>query len=185
MTGKNRIGRVVTRSGDKGETGLADGSRVRKDAPRVEAMGEVDELSAALGILVGQIEPQHRALLEAIQQCLFEVGAELALPGQRRLAESDLAMLDEAAAKLNDSLPALREFLLPGGAPAAAWCHFCRTLARRAERRMAAIAEELNPVMLAFMNRLSDVLFILARTLNREAGVPEPLWQPRSGSTPR
>lgn len=185
MTDKNRISRVVTRSGDRGDTGLADGSRVRKDAPRIEAMGELDELSAALGVLAGQVEPQHRALLEAIQQCLFEAGAELALPGQRRLAEDDLAVLDDAAARLNDALPALREFLLPGGAPAAAWCHYCRTLARRAERRVVVLAKELSPVMLQFMNRLSDVLFILARTLNREAGVPEPLWQPRGGSAPR
>ncbi|PKM23059.1 MAG: ATP:cob(I)alamin adenosyltransferase [Gammaproteobacteria bacterium HGW-Gammaproteobacteria-14] len=181
MTDKHRINRVITRSGDQGETGLADGSRPAKDAAVIEAMGAVDELSAHLGLLRVQVSEAHSALLETVQQRLFEVGAELAVPGTTRLLDEDVLALEAVADSMNAELPPLKEFVLAGGHPAAAQCHLCRTVARRAERRLVSAQRQQsgNPVSLRYLNRLSDMLFLLARTLNREQGVAESQWLPR------
>mgnify|MGYP005840617831 CR=1 FL=1 len=177
---KHRIARVTTRTGDQGETGLADGSRVAKDAPLIVALGEVDELNATLGLLCAELSPAP-AFLQQLQQRLFDLGAELAVPGSIRLQADDLAQLDEATAELNNSLPPLREFVLPGGSRAGACSHLCRTVARRAERALLSASREqkLNPLLLPWINRLSDYFFVLARILNRDAGVAEDQWQPR------
>lgn len=178
MNDKTRINRVVTRTGDTGETGLADGSRLAKDDARIEALGAVDELNAALGVLIARANTHQELLLE-LQQRLFDLGAELALPGHQALSESHVSALEEQLASLNDSLPALTEFVLPGGGDAGAWCHYCRTVARRAERALVA-AHRVSPLeihSLQWLNRLSDLLFVLARHLNREDGAPEALWQ--------
>ena len=181
MTDKQRINRVVTRSGDGGETGLADGSRWPKDAPLIVALGELDELNAMIGVLRTQPGAEQIALLDRIQQRLFDLGAELAVPGSKRLRGADVEELDTALAALNDALPPLREFVLPGGHPAAAFCHLCRTVARRAERALIAAdhVKPQNPQSLMWLNRLSDLLFVLARSLNRQHGVSEPQWRPR------
>lgn len=181
MTDKQRINRVVTRSGDGGETGLADGSRWPKDTPLIVALGELDELNAMIGVLRTQPGADQIALLDDIQQRLFDLGAELAVPGSRRLNEADVEALDAALAAMNDVLPALREFVLPGGHPAAASCHLCRTVARRAERALVAAdhVQPQNPQSLRWLNRLSDLLFVLARTLNHQHEVSEPQWRPR------
>lgn len=186
MTDKDRINRVITRGGDKGESGLADGSRLAKDAPVFCAMGDIDELSAALGELRVRTGASHDALLQQIQQCLFEIGAELAVPDSQRLPAAALAELEQAAQTLQAPLPPLREFVLPGGNAAGSWCHVCRTLARRAERALVhqRHSADINPISLAYLNRLSDLLFILARRLNRDAGDAELQWQPRAPDTP-
>ena len=179
MSDKQRISRVVTRSGDGGETGLADGSRLPKDSPIIIALGELDELNAMIGVLRSQL-PEN-ALLEQVQQRLFELGAELAVPGSLRLNDADVEELEAHVAALNGALPPLREFVLPGGTPAAAWCHLCRTVARRAERALVAARhhEAQNPASLRWLNRLSDLLFVLARSLNGDVAGREPQWQPR------
>lgn len=191
MHDRHRINRVITRSGDDGSTGLADGSRVPKDAPVVEALGAVDELGAALGVLAAEALPADvRTLVITLQHMLFELGGELAVPGAVRIDDGAVAWLEAEATARNATLPPLREFVLAGGSRAGAWCHYCRTLARRAERRLVALARAtaepapgaVNPAALAWLNRLSDLLFILARHLNRDAGVAEQCWQPRTGA---
>lgn len=190
MTDKHRINRVITRSGDKGETGLADGSRLAKDAAVIEAMGDIDELNSALGVLRAQLDNTHQPLLESVQQRLFEMGAELALPGSIRISDEDVIALDNAADSLQTQLPPLKEFILPGGNTAASWCHYCRTLARRAERRMVRVSHQhlspnsshqysANAATLCYLNRLSDLLFLMARQINRADSADEPQWQPR------
>ena len=181
MSDKQRINRVVTRTGDSGETGLADGSRLAKDDAVIEALGEVDELNAAIGVLRARLGDNYTTLLESIQQALFEIGAELAIPGSQRLVDDEVMHLEHAIAEFNAALAPLREFVLPGGTEAASWCHYCRTVARRAERRLVTVAKTLavNPVSLRYLNRLSDTLFVLARHLNSTAGHPEMQWRPR------
>lgn len=181
MTEKNRISRVVTRSGDGGQTGLADGSRWPKHAPVIVALGELDELNAMIGILRSRLMVDQFPLLDTIQQRLFDLGAELAVPGAVRLQDEDIAVLEEAVTQLNEQLPPLREFVLPGGHPDAAFCHLCRTVARRAERALVAASQQQphNPASLRWLNRLSDFLFIFARELNRLNDAAEPQWLPR------
>jgi cob(I)alamin adenosyltransferase len=180
----NRLSKIVTRTGDDGTTGLGDGKRVSKDAGRIEAMGTVDELNCALGVLIAQPMPQPLAaearLLE-IQQELFDLGGELALPGVTLIEAVSVSRLEETIEQLNATLPPLQEFVLPGGSPAAAACHSARAVCRRAERRCWALArdESLNPVALRYLNRLSDLLFVLARTLARADGGGELLWRGR------
>lgn len=181
MTEKNRISRVVTRSGDGGETGLADGSRWPKHAPVIVALGELDELNAMIGVLRSRPGVDQFALLDTIQQRLFDLGAELAVPGSSRLTDVDVDEIEAAVEQLNQQLPALREFVLPGGHPDAAFCHLCRTVARRAERALVAASHD-QPhaaASLRWLNRLSDYLFVLARTLNRINASAEPQWRPR------
>lgn len=179
---KHRLSRVVTRSGDQGETGLADGSRQPKDAPRIEAMGAVDELNAAIGYLRSLLDDdnRHQQLLGWIQQRLFDVGAELAIPDSLYLAAEHLTELDAQCDMLNNELPPLREFVLPGGTRAGAWCHYCRTLTRSVERRLVPVTDLPDgSASLPFLNRLSDLFFMLARAINRDAGEGEPQWEPK------
>lgn len=180
MKDKHRISRVTTGTGDRGETGLADGSRMSKNSAAIEALGELDELSSALGVLVSH-DPgaDHSALLANVQQALFDLGAEVAFPGSTRLGEAEVTELEAAIDQINRTLPPLREFVLPGGSRAAAWCHHTRTLARRCERRLVTLHQEspLNPASLIYINRLSDALFVMARDINRRDSHPEVLWR--------
>lgn len=176
----NRLSKIVTRTGDNGTTGLGDNSRVDKDALRIHALGDVDELNSQIGVLL--CEPLPAALREellTIQHDLFDLGGELAIPGYTLIGESKVARLDALLAKYNGDLPPLREFILPGGSRAAALAHVCRTVCRRAERVLVALGktENINTGALQYVNRLSDLLFVLSRVLNRESNTPDVLWQ--------
>ncbi len=176
----NRLSKIYTRTGDRGETGLGDGSRISKDDLRIEAFGSVDELNSVLGMLLSQSLPDSaRDLLTEIQHRLFDLGGELSIPGHTLLAARHVAFLENRLDELNAELPMLKEFILPGGCEAAARCHLARTVCRRAERRLIALArrEDVNPVGMQYLNRLSDLLFVMARSLNRAAGHPDVLWQ--------
>jgi cob(I)alamin adenosyltransferase len=176
----NRLTKITTRTGDDGTTGLAGNTRVVKDDPRIEAMGDIDELNSHLGLLMADDLPgKVYELLADIQHHLFDLGAELALPEHAGITEPKLAMLDKAIARYNADLPSLKEFILPGGSRAAAQCHVCRTVCRRAERRMVSLAhgEALSPLLVPYLNRLSDLLFILARVLNLGAGTADIYWK--------
>jgi len=183
----NRLTRIVTRTGDDGSTGLADGQRVRKDDPRIEACGQVDELNSAIGVLAssGQLPTGMPELLLEVQHDLFDLGGELALPGAELVGAAHLARLDAALARWNDTLPPLKEFILPGGNPRAAACHMARTICRRAERRTWALADASSAgrPALCYLNRLSDLLFVLARVLARADG-GEVLWRRDRGTPP-
>lgn len=179
---KNRLSRVVTRSGDAGETGLADGSRQPKNAPRIEGMGAMDELNAAIGFLRSLLDKdnRHQEQLNWVQQRLFDVGAELAIPDSLYLEAEHLTELETACENLNQELPPLEEFVLPGGTQAGAWCHYCRTLTRNVERRLIPVTDfPEGSASLPFVNRLSDLFFMLARVINRDAGAGEPQWEPK------
>jgi cob(I)alamin adenosyltransferase len=185
--------KVYTRGGDDGETSLFGGERVRKNALRVESYGAVDELNAAIGVAVAGIEEEDlREMLGELQLGLFDLGGELATPdvegreqsgkGVRRIQAADVERLELWIDALERELEPLRNFVLPGGDPTAAQLHFARTVARRAERRVVALAER-EPVAdaaLAYLNRLSDLLFVMARVVNRRANVAEPIWEGRS-----
>ncbi len=174
----NRLSKITTRTGDNGSTGLADGTRVAKDSARIHAIGSVDELNSHLGVLLAEALPQDvRELLLRVQNSLFDLGGSLAYPAAS-FAENKLAHLDAAITHYNSGLPPLKEFILPGGSRAAALCHVARTVARRAERDLAALAriEAVPKSGLPYLNRLSDLLFILCRVLNRTAGQAETLW---------
>jgi cob(I)alamin adenosyltransferase len=177
----NRLTQIATRTGDDGSTGLGDGSRTPKDSLRIDAMGEVDELNALLGRLLAHALPElARACLIRIQHELFELGAELCLPGQIRILDSQVERLERELDSFNGVLAPLREFILPGGHASAADAHVARTVCRRAERRLIALmrSEGGNGVSQHYLNRLSDFLFVLARWLNRAAGDGDVLWQP-------
>ena len=177
-----RLSKIVTRTGDTGETGLADGSRHAKTDRRVEAIGEIDELNCALGVvLTHPLLPAVRVLVERVQHELFELGGELSFPGATVVDEGMLASLDAVAAEFNAPLPSLREFVLPGGSPAGAAMHLARAVARRAERAVWRLAAEqaVNPLTPRSLNRLSDVLFICARLLVIETGGSEVTWRRR------
>jgi cob(I)alamin adenosyltransferase len=174
-----RITKVYTRTGDGGETGLVDGSRVSKGSLRVEAYGEIDELNSWLGLVRGQLQDAELdAVLGIIQNDLFIVGADLASPlsvSLPRIEQSFIDALEEWADSYLEELPPLKEFILPGGAPAGALLHLARTVARRAERQIVRLAaiEEINPLTIGYVNRLSDLLFVLARLVNQRAAIPE------------
>ncbi len=176
-----RIDRVTTRGGDAGDTSLGDGARVRKDAARMEAIGTVDEANAAIGLLRLHTAGEHDAMLARIQNDLFDVGADLCVPGEAgarlRLTDAPNARLEAEVAAMNAALPPLGSFVLPGGTPGAAHAHLARTIVRRAERCVVRLAAEaaLNPALLRYLNRLSDHLFVLGRALNAGADV---LWVP-------
>ncbi len=179
----DRLTRITTRTGDEGLTSLADGRRIPKTHPRIVALGEVDELNSQLGVVLAYAEGTLAgAVLAQIQHRLFDLGAELAVPGSVKLGEPDVADLDAELEELNGSLPPLREFVLPGGTPAVAQCHLARAICRRAERALWQLhsTEPMNPASLKFLNRLSDLLFVCARTLARHAGSAEALWQPKA-----
>lgn len=177
----HRLSKIYTRTGDDGNTGLGDGKRVAKDEPRIEAIGAVDELNSVLGILATEsLPPDIRQTIADIQHELFDLGGELSLPGRSVLLAVQVERIEHQLDRLNEPLPPLKEFILPGGGRAAALVHFARTVCRRAERRVIALAraETVNPVSLHYLNRLSDLLFVVARALNRAEGRPDVLWQP-------
>ena len=175
-----RLTKIYTRTGDDGTTGLADGSRLPKDSPRIEAIGLVDTLNSFIGRVLSHDVPEEvRRCLEDVQHDLFEVGAELCLPGVTKIEDVHLARLERSLDGFNASLPGLQEFILPGGSPAAADAHLARTACRNAERAVVALgkAEPAGDGARRYLNRLSDLLFVLARVLNRAAGRPDVLWQ--------
>ena len=176
----NRLSKIYTRTGDKGDTGLGDGSRVDKDSARVEAFGCVDELNSHMGLLLARNDLPEliRSALTEIQHELFDLGGELCIPGHLAINETHVARLEQTLDTLNNELPPLKEFILPGGNIAAACAHVARTVCRRAERRTVTLArsETVNPQAIAYLNRLSDLLFVIARTLARKDG-SEVLWR--------
>jgi cob(I)alamin adenosyltransferase len=166
----NRLSQIATRTGDDGSTGLGDGTRVRKDHLRVMAMGDVDELNSQLGVLLCEPLPDDvRELLVTVQHELFNLGGELSIPGYTLLKDSAVSRLDDALAHYNAQLPRLKEFILPAGTRSASLAHVCRSVARRAERAVVALGREeaVNDAPRQYLNRLSDLLFVLARVLNR------------------
>ena len=176
----NRLSKIATRTGDNGTTGLGDGSRVDKDHLRVHAMGEVDELNSHIGLLLCETLPETlREALVTIQHDLFDLGGELCIPGFQMIMESHVLRLDTLLEKYNADLPALADFILPAGSRAAAQAHVCRTVCRRAERAIVTLgrAETLHDNPRHYVNRLSDLLFVLSRVLNRHAGGSDVLWQ--------
>jgi cob(I)alamin adenosyltransferase len=176
----HRLTRIVTRTGDDGTTGLADGSRLAKSAPRIETLGAVDELNSAIGLLLVEDMPVGaRECLEGVQHDLFDLGGELSIPGHAIMSEAHCRRLDDAITVFNAQLPPLKDFILPGGARAGAIAHLARTACRRAERVVVALGAEAPqpPAILQYLNRLSDLLFVLARTLNRHAGRTDIYWQ--------
>ncbi len=177
-----RLTRIYTRTGDDGTTGLGDGSRVAKDSLRVEAIGEVDELNSHVGLVLTHPAPEAvRESLTAVQHDLFDLGGELAVPGRPVIGPQQVRRVEVLLDAMNADLPSLREFILPGGSPAGAACHVARTVCRRAERRLVALgrAEAVNPHTRQYLNRLSDLLFVLARVLTRYSGGGEVFWRPR------
>jgi cob(I)alamin adenosyltransferase len=177
----NRLSKIYTRTGDDGTTGLGDGSRVSKDSPRVEAYGTVDELNSAIGVLLAtpEVPPAVAACLTEVQHELFDLGGELCLPGHHIITAEHVTRLEKSLDEFNDTLPPLKEFILPGGGPAAAACHLARAIARRAERRVwtLAKAESVSSEVAKYLNRLSDLLFVLARVLARHERGAEVLWR--------
>lgn len=175
----NRLSKIYTRTGDKGVTGLGDGSRVDKDSVRVEAYGTVDELNSAVGlVLAAELPETIRACLVRIQHELFDLGGELCMPGTRLIPGTYVDGLEQALDGFNAGLPPLKDFILPGGSEAAARCHLARTIARRAERRVITLAreQEVNEASIRYLNRLSDLLFVISRVLARGQGGTEVLW---------
>ena len=177
----NRLSKIVTRTGDDGTTGLADGTRVPKDSARVEAGGSVDELNSAIGVLLASegLPAAMSTQLLGIQHDLFDLGGELAIPGSVMIRAAQVEGLEALVEEWNAGLPPLREFVLPGGGAAAAACHLARAICRRAERRCWALtrSEPLGPHALHYLNRLSDLLFVCARVLARQAQGSEVMWR--------
>jgi len=176
----NRLSKIATRTGDGGETGLGDGSRVAKDSARIQALGDIDELNSCIGVLLAEKMPAalRESLLE-IQHDLFDLGGEVCIPGHSMIAEAQVLRLDGLLAAYNGKLPALKEFILPGGTRAAALAHLARTVCRRAERSVVALgrAEPVGVHSRQYLNRLSDLLFVLGRTLNRAGRRGDVLWR--------
>ncbi|RQH04221.1 cob(I)yrinic acid a,c-diamide adenosyltransferase [Paraburkholderia dinghuensis] len=187
----NRLSKIVTRTGDDGTTGLGDGSRVRKDDARIAAIGDVDELNSQIGVLLCETLPDDvRAALTAIQHDLFDLGGELCMPGHTIVTDAHLARLDGWLVEYNAGLPPLKEFILPGGSRAAALAHVCRTVCRRAERVVVALGaasvEQGAPLAdtpRRYVNRLSDLLFVLSRVLNRADGGDDVYWRNDRGAS--
>lgn len=176
----NRLTQIATRTGDDGTTGLGNNTRVSKNSGRPHAMGDVDELNSHIGLLLCEPLPQDvRELLIDVQHQLFNLGGELSIPGYALLKDEALAQLDQALAHYNAQLPRLQEFILPAGTRAAAQAHVCRTVARRAERAVVALqaAEDMRAAPRQYLNRLSDLLFVLSRVLNRMDGGDDVYWK--------
>jgi cob(I)alamin adenosyltransferase len=176
----NRLTKIYTRTGDQGSTGLGDGSRVPKDGPRIEAFGAIDETNSAIGVLLAAALPDDvRVTLTQVQHDLFDLGGELAIPGTNMIKPEHVARLEAELDAYNEPLPPLKEFILPGGGPATAACHLARSICRRAERRTWTLAgaDHVAPDALKYLNRLSDLLFVLARVLARHEGVGDVLWR--------
>ena len=177
----NRLSKIYTRTGDDGSTGLADGNRIAKNARRVEAMGTADELNCHIGVLVEHLndEAEIATAMGRIQHHLFDLGGEFAIPGSNVINEQHIQWLEETLDQFNADLPPLKNFILPGGTPAAAQCHLARAVCRRAERVVVALGQEdsINPDSRHYLNRLSDLLFVVARVLARRNGGEEVLWE--------
>ncbi len=176
----HRLSKIYTRTGDDGTTGIAGGERIAKDSTRIEAIGGLDELNSLIGIVISLDPPDNvAALLGDIQHDLFDLGGELAMPGQQLIGTSHVDALERALDELNEGLPWLKEFILPGGNPAAAHCHLARSVCRRAERDLVRLSREhdVNPAALRYLNRLGDLLFVLCRVIARANGGKEILWQ--------
>lgn len=177
----HRLSKIYTRTGDDGTTGLGDGSRTDKDSLRVEAFGDIDELNSLIGLLLTHdMSADAQNLLTNIQHDLFDLGGEVCIPGRTALDTDYVTRLEDQLDALNADLQPLKEFILPGGCAAAASCHLARTICRRAERHLVSLAREesVSDVALRYLNRLSDLLFVLARHLNLQAGQADVLWQP-------
>ncbi len=175
----HRLSKIYTRTGDDGTTGLGDGTRVSKDSPRVEAYGTVDELNSVIGLLLTHTLPEeiHECLV-GVQHRLFDLGGELCLPGHTAIKQHHVNELEQVLDDLNANLSPLKDFILPGGSAAAAVCHVARTVCRRAERRIISLSkqEQISELIVQYVNRLSDLLFVIARTLNVQAGRQDVLW---------
>jgi len=177
----HRLSKIYTRTGDKGETGLGDGSRVDKDSIRVEAYGTTDELNSVLGMVVAYEIPDDIATcIYKVQHHLFDLGGELCIPGHQTIAESYITYLENTLDDFNADLPMLKEFILPSGGHATSTCHLARTVCRRAERRVITLSkqEKVNPYSISYLNRLSDLLFVFSRVLARHENGAEVLWKP-------
>lgn len=183
----NRLSKIYTRTGDDGTTGLGEGARVSKGSPRIGCIGTVDELNSVIGMLMTCSLPDDlRAVFVQIQHRLFDLGSELAMPGYCFMEDSDVAWLEQVLDQYNAALPPLKNFILPGGTPAGAWCHLARTVCRRAERELVQMNEtdSVNAPLRRYINRLSDWLFVCARVLNRlDDTDSEVLWQPKAKPT--
>jgi len=176
----NRLSKIATRTGDKGETGLGDGTRVAKDSARIRALGDIDELNSSIGVLLAEKMPAPlRAALLEIQHGLFDLGGEVCIPGHAMITEAHVLHLDALLEAHNRGLPPLKEFILPGGTRAAALAHLARTVCRRAERSLVALgrAEPVGERACQYLNRLSDLLFVLGRALNRAGRRGDVLWR--------
>jgi len=176
----NRLSKIYTRTGDDGTTGLGDGTRVAKDSARVSAYGTVDEANSAIGLLLAsQMPDDARELLTSVQHQLFDLGGELCIPGHAAIQDEDVDRLEQQLDHYNADLPALKDFILPGGSEAAARCHMARTIVRRAERETVTLSHHdlVRPQAVRYLNRLSDLLFVLARVLARVEGQGEVLWK--------
>jgi cob(I)alamin adenosyltransferase len=177
----HRLSKITTRTGDDGTTGLGDGSRVKKTSARIEAIGAVDELNSIIGVLLVHEMPKNiQTGLTDIQHDLFDLGGELSIPGRVAISDDQVMRVETMLEDLNEKLPSLKEFILPGGSEAAAVCHLARTVCRRAERSVIHLGETetINTAAIRYLNRLSDFLFVAARTLNRHAGRADVLWEP-------
>jgi cob(I)alamin adenosyltransferase len=184
----NRLTKIYTRTGDDGTTGLGDGSRIDKDSLRVEAMGQVDHLNAFVGAVLSQqgVPEEVAGYLSDVQHDLFDLGAELCIPGLTRITDVHVERLETQLDRLNENLGRLQDFILPGGTPAAAQAHLARTACRNAERTVLALSRQdpiVNAPLRRYLNRLSDFLFVVARELNRSAGRPDVVWIQRKGET--
>lgn len=176
----NRLSKIYTRTGDDGSTGLGDGTRVSKDSTRVAAYGTVDELNSCIGLLLASSLPESvQEELVAVQHQLFDLGGELCIPGHSAIFEADVERLEQVLDRYNADLPPLKDFILPGGGEAAARCHLARTICRRAERELVTLSrhDAVRPEAIRYLNRLSDLLFVLARVLARASGNGEVLWK--------
>ena len=175
----NRLTKIYTRTGDTGTTGLGDGSRVNKDSLRIDALGDVDELNAVIGILLTEPLPELiRSTLDDVQHDLFDVGGEICIPGYTMLKTERVTMLENVLDELNEPLQSLKEFILPGGTRGSAYCHLARTVCRRAERSMIKLNrdETVTVISLQYINRLSDLLFVMCRSINHASNVTDVLW---------
>jgi len=177
----NRLTKIYTRTGDKGETGLGDGSRIDKSDLRIKCLGQIDELNASIGIVLSfKLDNIVSKVLTQIQHSLFDIGGEICIPGRIVIEKSYVDKLENTLDNFNEKLQPLKDFILPGGSQAAAFCHQARTICRRAESELISLAKttEINPISLSYINRLSDLLFVTARYINHLENHPDVLWQP-------
>ena len=184
----NRLSKIYTKTGDTGTTGLGDGARVSKSSPRIDAIGDIDELNSHLGLLLAEnnLPPSLKPTLIRIQHELFELGGELSIPNYVRITGDMVTQLEHELDALNTALPHLKEFILPGGSRPTAQCHVARTVCRRAERRLVALAQQetVSAEALMYLNRLSDLLFVMCRAISQALGVPDVLWDPKQPTEP-